>query len=122
MRKARTKLTAKKIVKRRGTSRAKAWTNTEVAQLRKSYRTTPTDKIAKKLKRTVASIQAKARSLGLKKVAKRTATRKKTVKRRADRPGGGGPGVKKKVKRNGNRPEGGGPGKKYSKKKVYRKK
>ncbi|HEQ99984.1 MAG TPA: hypothetical protein ENO22_11660 [candidate division Zixibacteria bacterium] len=45
----------------------KPWTPTEVKTLRKIYKDTPTKDIARKFRRTVSSVQAKAGDLGLKK-------------------------------------------------------
>jgi len=45
----------------------KPWTPTEVKNLRKCYKDTPTKDIAKKFCRTVSSIQCKAGDLGLRK-------------------------------------------------------
>ena len=72
MRRAR-KATKKKVAKKRSSKRAKVWTAADVAMLRKMYRTTATKEIAKTLRRTVASVQAKARTLGLKKPVRKAA-------------------------------------------------
>ncbi|MBD3217703.1 MAG: hypothetical protein GF310_05450 [candidate division Zixibacteria bacterium] len=45
----------------------KPWTPTEVKTLRKIYKDTPTKDIARKFRRTVSSVQAKAGDLGLRK-------------------------------------------------------
>jgi hypothetical protein len=45
----------------------KPWTPTEVKTLRKIYKDTPTKDIARKFRRTISSVQAKAGDLGLKK-------------------------------------------------------
>ena len=62
----------------------KLWTKEEVALLRKLYRTTSSTEIAKKLKRTVGSVRAKALMLKLKKAAvrRKAAPKKKTTARR----------------------------------------
>ncbi len=54
---------------RRTVTRMKAWTPSEVSQLKKFYRTNPNSFIAKKLKRSEGSVQYKASSLGLRKSA-----------------------------------------------------
>ena len=83
MRKAtKRKATVKKVAKKAGgRKRAKDWTREDVAILRKAYRTTPTREIAKTLKRSLASVQAKARSLGLKKPVVKKATKKAAKKK-----------------------------------------
>ena len=88
MRKARKKAaprrkpaTRRKVV-RRVRKGAKAWTSAEVATLRKLYRSMPASKIARMLKRSLASVQAKARTLGLRKAAKRRAPAKRKPARR----------------------------------------
>ena len=65
------KAAAKKPAVRKVRKGAKAWTAAQVAVLRKLYKSTPTAKIARQLRRTVASVQAKARALGLKKAVPR---------------------------------------------------
>jgi FixJ family two-component response regulator len=47
----------------------KPWTPQEIKTLRKIYRDTPTKEVAKKLGRSVSSIQGKAGDLGLRKTA-----------------------------------------------------
>ena len=82
---ARKKKPAKKAKRPATRPGAKLWTRAEVAQLRKLYRKFTNPEIAKKLKRTVASVAAKAGSLGLKKpvVRKAKPKRKTTAKRKA---------------------------------------
>lgn len=65
------------------------WTKEEIKQLRKLYKNTPTSELAKQLKRTTSSVQAKAGALGLKKAGvrrkiekKKTAVKKKTTSRK----------------------------------------
>ncbi len=61
----------------------KLWTKADLAMLRKLYRTTPNAEIAKKLKRTVGSVAAKAGLLGLKKkVAKKKVSKKKVARKK----------------------------------------
>ncbi len=47
----------------------KPWTPSEIKTLRKIFRDTPTKDVAKKMGRTVSSIQGKAGDLGLRKTA-----------------------------------------------------
>ena len=118
MRKATKKrATVKKVAKKAGgRKRAKEWTREDVAMLRKAYRTTPTREIAKKLRRTLASVQAKARSLGLKKPVVKKAAKKKVAKKKAARKTAKRKVAKKKVAKK--RPA----KKKAAKKKVAKKK
>lgn len=51
-------------------SKRKPWTSDEVKQLKKIYRNRSTAEVAEELERTVSSIEAKARSLDLKKTKK----------------------------------------------------
>ena len=51
----------------RRTFRFKPWSPTEIKTLRKIYRDTPTKEVAKKLGRTISSVQGKAGNLGLRK-------------------------------------------------------
>lgn len=53
----------------RRTFKFKPWTPHEIQTLRKIYRDTPTKEVAKKLGRTVSSVQGKAGDLGLRKTA-----------------------------------------------------
>jgi len=88
MRKARKKRvvprkrTAKKKVVRKVRKGAKVWTKAEVVMLRKLYRSTPTTQIAKKLRRSTASVQAKAQTLGLRKAVRKAATKRKAAAKR----------------------------------------
>ena len=92
MRRAK-KATRKKATRRKATKRRKlthvagkaVWTKAEVSTLRKMYRNTPNAEIAKKLGKTVGSVAAKARSLGLKKAKRKAATKKKATRRKAAR-------------------------------------
>jgi len=71
---------AKKPALRPGT---KAWTPVQVATLKKLYRSTTNAQIAKRLRRTVGSVAAKARTLKLKKAApKKTAAKKRAATRK----------------------------------------
>jgi len=89
MRKAKKRaVPKKKAVVRKVRKGAKAWTAADIAMLRKMYRTTPTRSLARQMKRSAASLQAKARALGLKKAvvkkaAKKVAKRKAAPKRKA---------------------------------------
>ena len=76
------KAAAKKKVVRKVRKGAKAWTRADVALLRKLYKSTSTTQIAKKLKRSVASVQAKAQTLGLKKAARRKVAKRKPARRK----------------------------------------
>ena len=49
----------------RRTFKFKPWTPTEIKTLRKIYRDTPTKDVAKKLGRSLSSVQGKAGNLGL---------------------------------------------------------
>jgi hypothetical protein len=51
-------------------SKRKPWTSDEVKQLKKIYRNRSTAEVAEELGRTISSIEAKARSLDLKKTKK----------------------------------------------------
>ena len=95
MRRAK-KATRKKATKRKPAKRRKlthvagkaVWTKAEIATLRKMYRKTPNAEIAKMLGKTVGSVAAKARSLGLKKAKKKAAkrkTKKKASKKKASK-------------------------------------
>ena len=53
----------------RRTFKFKPWTPYEIQTLRKIYRDTPTKDVAKKLGRTLSSVQGKAGDLGLHKTA-----------------------------------------------------
>jgi len=61
---------------------AKAWTASETATLKTGYKTQTTTQIAKTLRRSVSSVKAKARTLGLKKRKRKKAAVKKTTARR----------------------------------------
>ena len=82
---ARKKATTKKV----GRKGVKAWTAAETATLKKAYKTHSATEIAKMLRRTVSSVKAKARTLGLKKpnwrktAAKKTPAKRKPTQRRA---------------------------------------
>jgi len=76
------KAAAKKKVVRKVRKGAKAWTKADVVLLRKLYKTTSTTQIARKLKRSVASVQAKAQTLGLKKAVRKKVAKKKVVAKR----------------------------------------
>ncbi|MFZ5981249.1 MAG: hypothetical protein ACOYVF_11520 [Candidatus Zixiibacteriota bacterium] len=80
MRKATKKATKKKVVRKKTAGKAKVWTAAEIATLKKLYKTTATSKIAKQLKRSLSSVQTKARSLGLKKSVVKKAAKKVTKK------------------------------------------
>jgi hypothetical protein len=78
-RKSAVKKAAKKSTLRR---RIKAWSATEVSMLRGSYKSMTTSQIARRLKRTLASVQTKVRTLGLSKGhPKKSAVRKAAPKR-----------------------------------------
>lgn len=65
----------------------KAWTAAEVTQLRRSYRYKTASELAKILRRSLSSVKAKARALGLRKAKpKRTTTKRKTVTKRKAAP------------------------------------
>ncbi len=66
-----TRSRARKTTTRRfsGNSTNKVWTRSEIATLRKIYRTNSNMDIAKKLGRSEGSVQYKASSLGLRKSA-----------------------------------------------------
>jgi hypothetical protein len=83
MRRAKRKTTRKKPVKKpRVRKGAKAWMATETATLKKAYKTQTTTQIAKTLRRSVSSVKAKARTLGLKKRRPKRVAAKKTTARR----------------------------------------
>lgn len=83
---ARKKATTRKVAVRPG---AKAWTAAETAKLKKAYKTNSASEIAKMLKRSISSVKAKIRTLGLKKpnwrkaAAKKTTTKKATTRKKA---------------------------------------
>jgi len=54
-------------INRRRTAHFKPWSPSEVQNLRRMYRDTPTREVAKKLGRTISSVQGKAGNLGLRK-------------------------------------------------------
>ncbi len=89
---------AKKTVKKTARKKAvKLWTKAELSTLKKEYPKTDTQKLAKKLKRTLEAVRFQAKKHGLKKTksymqslykaaskpaAKKKATKKKVSKRR----------------------------------------
>jgi len=81
--KAVKKAAPKKAVVRKVRKGAKAWTAADIAMVRKLYRTTPTKTLARQMKRSVASLQAKARTLGLKKAVVKKVAKKKVAKKKA---------------------------------------
>jgi len=101
----------RKVVKKKATEKkaavGKAWTAAEIKKLKVGYKTKPASKLAKELKRTLASVRGKISALGLTKgPAKKKVKakpKKKVAKKRV---------VKKKV----------APKKKATKKKVAKKK
>jgi DNA-binding NarL/FixJ family response regulator len=64
-----TRSRARKTTTRRFSGTNKVWTRSEIATLRKIYRTNSNMDIAKKLGRSEGSVQYKASSLGLRKSA-----------------------------------------------------
>jgi hypothetical protein len=90
---------AKKTVKKKARKKAiKLWTKAELNTLKKEYSTTDTQKLAKKLKRSLEAVRFQAKKHGLKKTknymqslykaaskpaAKKKATKKKTTKKKA---------------------------------------
>ncbi|RKX23347.1 MAG: hypothetical protein DRP51_00575 [Candidatus Zixiibacteriota bacterium] len=96
----------RKVVKKKAAV-GKAWTAAEIKKLKVGYKTKPASKLAKELKRTLASVRGKISALGLTKgPAKKKVKakpKKKVAKKRV---------VKKKV----------APKKKATKKKVAKKK
>jgi hypothetical protein len=91
------KETAKKAVKKTAKKAVKLWTNAEVSTLKKEYPKTDTQKLAKKLKRTLEAVRFQAKKHGLKKTknfmqslykaaskpaAKKAATKKVSKKKR----------------------------------------
>ncbi|MDD5426268.1 MAG: histone [candidate division Zixibacteria bacterium] len=85
MRKAKKKATPKKVVKKKLTARANVWSASEIAYMRKVYKTTPASQIARTLKRSIAAVRTKARALGLKKPVIRKASGKKFAVKTAPR-------------------------------------
>lgn len=67
MRKTKKKATPKKVVKKKLTARANVWSASEIAYMKKVYKTTPATEIASTLKRSIAAVRTKARALGLRK-------------------------------------------------------
>ena len=68
----RSRTTKPRITSRSRTRRNfkfKPWTPTEIKTLRKIYRDTPTKDVAKRLGRSISSVQGKAGDLGLRKTA-----------------------------------------------------
>lgn len=73
----------KKAAKKKAAPKAKPWTAAQVSMLRKLYKSTlTTAQIAKRLKRTLSAVQAKARALGLKKKVVKKVTKKKVAKKK----------------------------------------
>jgi len=86
MRSARKKATRKTTVRRKPGVRkgAKAWTAAETTMLKREYKTHSATEIAKMLRRSVSSVKAKARTLGLKKpVRRKAAPKKRTTPKKA---------------------------------------
>lgn len=92
MKKAKKK--AKKTVKKTARKKAvKLWTKSELSTLKKEYPKTDTQKLAKKLKRTLEAVRFQAKKHGLKKTksymqslykaASKPAAKKKTTKKKA---------------------------------------
>ena len=93
------KMAAKKKAKKKVRKKTvKLWTKAELNTLKKEYSTTDTQKLAKKLKRTLEAVRFQAKKHGLKKTksymqslykaaskpaAKKKATKKKTTKKKA---------------------------------------
>ncbi len=88
----------KKAKKKTRKKTVKLWTKAELNTLKKEYSTTDTQKLAKKLKRTLEAVRFQAKKHGLKKTksymqslykaaskpaAKKKATKKKTTKKKA---------------------------------------
>lgn len=71
MARRRTKARGSKSRRKSRRSAGKTWTAQAVTTLRRMYRTSTNREIGRKLKRSVASVSAKARSLRLRKPAKR---------------------------------------------------
>lgn len=83
--KAKPKTKAKRKVKARR-PKGKAWTAEEIKNLRVGYKTKPASKIAKELRRSLASVRGKISALGLTKGPKKRAkpkTKKRVVKAKA---------------------------------------
>ena len=90
------KKTAKTAVKKSAKKAVKLWTKTEVSTLKKEYPNTDTQKLAKKLNRTLEAVRFQAKKNGLKKTksymqslykaaskpAAKKATKKKASKKR----------------------------------------
>ena len=68
-RRSTTRTRARRTTSRRFSGTNKVWTRSEIATLRKIYRTNSNMDIAKKLGRSEGSVQYKASSLGLRKSA-----------------------------------------------------
>jgi len=91
----------KKAVKKTAKKKAvKLWTKAELSTLKKEYSNTDTQKLARKLKRTLEAVRFQAKKHGLKKTksymqslykaaskpaAKKKATKKKTTKKKASK-------------------------------------
>jgi len=84
MARARRRSKARKTKARRKTRRSagKTWTADSVKTLRKMYRTSTNRVIGRKLRRSVASVAAKARSLRLRKPKRRKAAASSRRRRR----------------------------------------
>ncbi|MFQ5687914.1 MAG: hypothetical protein ACE5GV_14780 [Candidatus Scalindua sp.] len=96
--KEKAKRTVKKTVKKTARKKAvKLWTKAELSTLKKEYPKSDTQKLARKLKRTLEAVRFQAKKHGLKKTksymqslykaaskpaAKKKATKKKATKRR----------------------------------------
>ena len=88
--KTKTKPKAKKAARGKTKGRArkakasvgKAWTPAEIKTLRQTYRSQPASAIAKSLRRSLASVRGKISALGLKKPAKKAASKSKTRRKR----------------------------------------
>ena len=102
-RKAAPRKTTRKVAAKRKTVRKKVgrpgvkpWSAAEISMLKKAYKTTTATAIARKLRRTVSSVKAKIRVLGVskpksarkaapKRKVRRKATARKPVARKASR-------------------------------------
>ncbi len=95
--KKKAKKTVKRAVKKTAKKAVKLWTKAELSTLKKEYPNTDTQKLARKLKRTLEAVRFQAKKHGLKKTksymqslykaaskpaAKKKATKKKATKRR----------------------------------------
>jgi len=83
MRKATPRKPVKKVAKKTTPRRRiKAWTAAETSMLKKSYKSMTTSQIARRLKRSLASVQTKVRILGLSKGRPKKANVKRTAPKR----------------------------------------